>query len=513
MCELCRNMLSPSLVLIPTYNEAPNLASLISAIRQIDDSDILIIDDNSPDGTGRIADKLAQRGPQVKILHRASKQGLGTAHTIGIEHAKQNGYRSILTMDADFTHAPSDIPRLRRALVDQQADIVIGSRHLQPDGILSWSMSRRAITKVANGLTAIMLGLRCDCTNSFRIYRLSSLDLPAIKRLGADGYSFMFEVIFLCHTQGLRIVEIPVQLNVRRAGRSKISVMEVVKGLRSLCTLSGRRLRMRLGRGPTSGPKELKGGLRRLSPIGYTPPNTPQRGPQGPSAIGAAAHLFATVRNVVDMAKYVISGVSQGIGRFLHEQLGGIGLTRQNAPQLLSELRANGDVDAVIHCAFNSMKAVSSEIVHAYYCDNILLTKQMLSIPHRKFCFFSSVDVYEKDQRIKTEDQVIHIERGIDPYAFTKLMSKSLVLAKSHEPLILRPTQMLGSNRRPNVLTRTHARGPWPPPAYGGQRTELRLVRGRPRVRPDGANNGSNWGLQSCFIGQYHALSGRFTFR
>ena len=252
-------MLSPSLLLIPTYNEAPNLASLISAIRQIDDSDILIIDDNSPDGTGRIADEIAQSDPHVRVLHRAGKQGLGTAHTVGIEHANQNGYRSILTMDADFTHAPSDIPRLRRALVDQQADIVIGSRHIQPDGILSWSMSRRAITRVANGLTTILLGLRCDCTNSFRIYKLSSLDLPAIKRLCADGYSFVFEVIFLCHTQGLRIVEIPVQLGVRRAGRSKISVREVVKGLRSLCTLSGRRLRMRLGRSATTGRKDSRG--------------------------------------------------------------------------------------------------------------------------------------------------------------------------------------------------------------------------------------------------------------
>lgn len=231
-------MLERNLIVIPTYNEAQNVERLVREIRQIDDSDILVVDDNSPDGTGEIADALARQEPGVSVMHRPGKLGLGSAHIRGMERAAQQGYATVLTMDCDFTHPPEYIPKLRRALFERGADLVVGSRYLREDGIADWALWRRAVTRTADILTSVLLGLRFDATNALRIYRVAALDLEEIRAIRADGYSFMFEVLFDCQRNGMKIEQIPVHLPLREAGKSKISRIEVLKAIRGLLRLS-----------------------------------------------------------------------------------------------------------------------------------------------------------------------------------------------------------------------------------------------------------------------------------
>ena len=231
-------MLEKNLIVVPTYNEAQNLERLVREIRQVDDSDVLVVDDNSPDGTGEIADELARQVPGVSVLHRPGKLGLGSAHIRGMERAAEQGYATVLTMDCDFTHPPEYIPTLRRTLSDEDADLVVGSRYLRKDGIADWALWRRAVTRTADLLTSALLGLHLDATNALRIYRVAALDLEEIRAIRADGYSFMFEVLFDCQKNGMKIVQIPVHLPLRQGGKSKISRVEVLKAVRGLLRLS-----------------------------------------------------------------------------------------------------------------------------------------------------------------------------------------------------------------------------------------------------------------------------------
>lgn len=231
-----------NLIVIPTYNEAQNLKPLIGELMRVDDSDLLVIDDASPDGTGRLADELASGEPRLSVVHRSAKLGLGSAHLLGVERGARAGYSSVTTMDGDYTHRPEDVPRLRGALAREGADVVIASRHLSKTGIATWSLPRRVITTTADRLTSYLLGLPYDCTNSLRIYRLASLDLPALRAVRTTGYAFLVEVTALCHRQGLKIAQIPVQLDKRRAGRSKMSAREIATGLTVLVRLSCQRL-------------------------------------------------------------------------------------------------------------------------------------------------------------------------------------------------------------------------------------------------------------------------------
>lgn len=231
-------MLEKNLIVVPTYNEAQNLERLVREIRQVDDSDILVVDDNSPDGTGEIADELARQVPGVSVLHRPGKLGLGSAHIRGMERAAEQGYATVLTMDCDFTHPPEYIPKLRRTLSDEAADLVVGSRYLRKDGIADWALWRRAVTRTADVLTSALLGLHFDATNALRIYRVAALDLDEIRAIRADGYSFMFEVLFDCQKNGMKIEQIPVHLPLRQGGKSKISRVEVLKAIRGLLRLS-----------------------------------------------------------------------------------------------------------------------------------------------------------------------------------------------------------------------------------------------------------------------------------
>ena len=165
-----------NLIIIPTYNEVENLELLVRKIHGFDsDSSILIIEDNSPDGTGDVADRLKETLPQLEVIHRSGKLGLGTAHVLGLNYARDHGYDTALTMDCDFTHKPEDIPRLKKALETGSFDIVVGSRFIHQNGVATWPWLRRLITYTSHTATTVLLGLKMDATNSFSLFRVDRI--------------------------------------------------------------------------------------------------------------------------------------------------------------------------------------------------------------------------------------------------------------------------------------------------------------------------------------------------
>lgn len=231
------------LIALPTYNEARNLRALVERLRaEVPAAHLLVVDDASPDGTGAIADELAASIPELKVRHRSGKLGLGTAHVLAMDAAVEGGYRLLVTMDCDFTHKPEDVRRLIAVTDETGADLVIGSRYAHPNGIATWSIWRRAVTRTAHLLTRVLLGIPHDATNAFRVFQVEALRRVPYAAVHGDGYSFMFEMVFACMAAGLRVVEVPVELPIRQAGESKISRAEILKAIAALFRLSGARL-------------------------------------------------------------------------------------------------------------------------------------------------------------------------------------------------------------------------------------------------------------------------------
>ncbi|HET6385271.1 MAG TPA: polyprenol monophosphomannose synthase [Armatimonadota bacterium] len=227
-----------SFVILPTFNERENLPAMLEALLALEPRlDVLIIDDNSPDGTGAIADEWAGRCPQVSTIHRASKQGLGTAYIAGFREAICQGADAVVTMDCDFSHAPADLPRLLAGLAD--ADIVIGSRYISGGGTEGWPILRRLQSRAANQFARRWLGLKPhDCTGGFRAYRASLIAELLKQPLRSTGYSIQVELLYRavrCHRA--RVLEIPIVFSERRRGKSKNSLREITQGLRSLVGL------------------------------------------------------------------------------------------------------------------------------------------------------------------------------------------------------------------------------------------------------------------------------------
>ncbi|MEM7231130.1 MAG: polyprenol monophosphomannose synthase [Planctomycetota bacterium] len=220
-----------NLVVLPTYNERENLENMVSAIRTHIGTDILVVDDNSPDGTGRLADKLATTKPWLHVLHRTEKDGLGRAYVAGFRWGLERKYDRIYEMDCDFSHSPRDLPRLAAASAD--ADLVIGSRYVRGGGTENWPFRRRFLSKGANTYTRFILGRRVnDWTGGFRCYRaelLASLDLS---KVGSAGYSFQVEMLWHCMKQGAQVREIPILFKDRIAGESKMDLSIAFEGLR-----------------------------------------------------------------------------------------------------------------------------------------------------------------------------------------------------------------------------------------------------------------------------------------
>ena len=233
---------APDGLVLPTYNEKENLPALIAAIRGLDAGiHIIIVDDNSPDGTGALADALAHEGDDVEVIHRSAKLGLGTAYRAGFTTALARGADLIMTMDADFSHDPSYIPALLEAA--RRYDLVIGSRYVPGGGIRNWEAHRKALSWTANTLAHAILGLHArDCTAGFRCYRrpiLETVDLDAIR---ADGYSYLIEMLYHCERLGFSVGETPIIFTDRKLGQSKISRGEIFKAGGTVLRLAQDRL-------------------------------------------------------------------------------------------------------------------------------------------------------------------------------------------------------------------------------------------------------------------------------
>lgn len=233
----------PPAVIIPTYNESDNIPNLISQILALPiDAHVIVVDDNSPDGTGQLVDQIAQTNLRVHAVHRPAKLGLGTAHIAGMRHAFTLDLDPIISMDADFSHDPKYIPNLLAGL--ERFDVMIGSRYVDGGGMEGRDLKLRFVSWGANLFARTMLGIQAtDCTSGFRAYRHPVLESINLDTVFSNGYSFLIEMLFLCQSRGWRVGETPIVYQDRRAGTSKISRAEIYKATYTVLRLTWRRLR------------------------------------------------------------------------------------------------------------------------------------------------------------------------------------------------------------------------------------------------------------------------------
>jgi dolichol-phosphate mannosyltransferase len=217
-------------VVLPTYNEAANLPVIVDALFNLPLSGlrVLVADDNSPDGTGKIADELAARhgADRMKVLHRPGKQGLGRAYVDGMTRAIEDGAEYVVQMDSDLSHAPDYLPQMLGTLLATNADVVIGSRYVSGASLAGeWSWQRKALSGFANTYVRVLLrlGVR-DVTAGFKLWRASALKVIDVASIRSNGYSFQVEMNYRTVQRGLKIVEIPIHFADRRAGESKMSI-------------------------------------------------------------------------------------------------------------------------------------------------------------------------------------------------------------------------------------------------------------------------------------------------
>jgi dolichol-phosphate mannosyltransferase len=210
-------------IVMPTYNERQNLESIAGRVRMaLPQADLLVVDDNSPDGTGDIADKLAETDPHVQVMHRTEKAGLGKAYIAAFSWGLERGYDIIVEMDADGSHQPEHLPSLVGALA--HADLAIGSRWMRGGKVVNWPKSREVLSRGANVYTRIMLGLGVrDATAGFRAYRASTLEKISLNEVESTGYCFQIDLTIRVARAGLRIVEVPITFVEREHGASKMS--------------------------------------------------------------------------------------------------------------------------------------------------------------------------------------------------------------------------------------------------------------------------------------------------
>ena len=221
-------------MVVPTYNEAGNLAWVVGRVRAAcPDVDVLVVDDNSPDGTGRIADELAAADPQVKVLHRATKEGLGAAYLQGFAQALEDGYDVIGEMDADGSHQPEQLPSLIAALAG--ADLVIGSRWVPGGSIVNWPRHREALSRGGNLYVRVLLGIEIrDATAGFRVFRRSALEKIDLASVQSTGYVFQTDLVTRALRAGLTVREVPIEFVERVRGDSKMSGAVAIESLRRI---------------------------------------------------------------------------------------------------------------------------------------------------------------------------------------------------------------------------------------------------------------------------------------
>jgi len=230
-----------TLIFIPTYNEIENVENIFNDIKALGlDVDILFLDDNSPDGTGKVMDKIAEKNSHVFTIHREGKMGIGSAHQDGIRWAYEHNYALLVTMDCDFTHSPSYISDFIK--LSGKADIVVGSRYLQKDSLATWNLLRKFLTGLAHFLTVNLLGMHYDATGAFRLYNLKNIDPGFFRLIRSAGYSFFFESLFILSYNRISIVETPIELPSRALGQSKMTWKDAWKGFYFLLQLSYRKI-------------------------------------------------------------------------------------------------------------------------------------------------------------------------------------------------------------------------------------------------------------------------------
>ena len=216
-------MLERVLVIVPTYNEAKNLPQIVPEIlRQDPRLEVLVVDDNSPDGTGDIADRLAQDKSRVHVLHRPAKEGLGRAYLAGFRWGLQQGYQAMFEMDADFSHDPAFLPHFLEAIKD--ADLILGSRYATGVNVINWPISRLLLSLGANLYARIATGLPLsDSTGGFKCFRREVLEAIDLDKVRSNGYAFQIEMSFRAWKRGFRLKEIPIIFHDRVEGQSKMS--------------------------------------------------------------------------------------------------------------------------------------------------------------------------------------------------------------------------------------------------------------------------------------------------
>ena len=218
-----------AVVCLPTYNERENLERMVQALAD-KGVNVLVIDDNSPDGTGEIADRLASELPWVEVLHRPRKEGLGPAYLAGFRRALADGADLVLEMDCDFSHDPADVPRLIAA-VGEGADLALGSRYVPGGGTADWGLVRRLISRGASVYTRVLLMPIHDSTGGFKCFRRQVLESIDLDTIDAAGYVFQIETTYRTLRKGFRVVEVPIRFADRTEGQSKMSraiVLEAV---------------------------------------------------------------------------------------------------------------------------------------------------------------------------------------------------------------------------------------------------------------------------------------------
>ncbi len=230
------------LVSLATYNERGNLPELVRQIHEaVPQADILIIDDNSPDGTGVWADEASATDPRLHVLHRAGKLGLGTAILAGMRYAIDQNYDSFLNMDADFSHHPRYLPALIAGMTDH--DLMIGSRYMPGGGSLNWPWPRRFMSRGINFLVRFLLRVPgTDTSGGLRCYSVPMLRRTRLELMVSRGYSFQQEVLFRCCRAGCRVGEIPIVFEDRRAGLSKVNFWEIIRSISMIFRLGLRNL-------------------------------------------------------------------------------------------------------------------------------------------------------------------------------------------------------------------------------------------------------------------------------
>jgi dolichol-phosphate mannosyltransferase len=225
------------LVSLACYNERENLEPLIREIhKELPDANVLVIDDNSPDGTGQLADELAAKDPRVHVLHRSGKLGLGTAIVTGMRYAMEHDYDFFLNMDADFSHHPRYLPAILAGMPNR--DVMIGSRYVPGGGTVNWPLSRKVISRSVNLVVRLLFRMPArDASGAYRCYRVSKLRQVPLDQIISRGYSFQQEVLYRCRKAGCRLGETPIVFEDRRAGSSKVNLREAVRSLSMLVYL------------------------------------------------------------------------------------------------------------------------------------------------------------------------------------------------------------------------------------------------------------------------------------